>query len=128
MPSKRIKKDPAQEVQFLYFQEVMRTMQALMSASEWSVFCFIYDRTWGWSKVWDRISYSQFTNGIVDSNGVWWHRGTGLSRSSVLRALKSLEAQGLIESKIAGSGKAWAIKRQLSPPGLFVSPYERNTT
>ncbi|TAJ91966.1 MarR family transcriptional regulator [bacterium] len=127
MANNRTEHHRAQRWQFLRFQDLMRERQFAMTGTEWSLFCFIYDRTWGWSKLWDRISYSQFCKGITDATGHCWHRGTGLSRSSVIRGLKSLQAKGLIETKPAGSGIAFSIKREFAPPGLFVSKFEPDT-
>lgn len=128
MTSKRIKRDSSHEAYFLYFQDLMRRGQYLVSPSEFSVLCFIYDRTWGWSKMWDRISYGQFSTGIVDSRGHWWHRGTGLSRSSVIRALKGLEDKKLIETKRVGNGRAYSIASHFAPLELVVSPHTSTTT
>jgi len=46
-----------------------------------SALLFVFRRTWGWQKLFDQISESQFTN------------GTGLSKNTVRKALNSLETE-----------------------------------
>jgi DNA-binding MarR family transcriptional regulator len=62
-----------------------------LSGSEQKVLTFIMRQTIGFKKQWDWLAISQFTHGIGKRN-----KGTGLSRSQVVRALKSLESKGFI--------------------------------
>lgn len=103
---------------FLHFQFVMREMQYRLSPVEWSVLCFIYDRTWGWTKVWERIPYSHFTGGVQGRDGRVWHRGTGLSRSSVIRGLKGLLAKEMVVRRPLASGWQWSIHHGFTPVAL----------
>jgi len=60
--------------------------------------CLIYicRRTFGFHKESDRISFSQFIQGIKDRRGNVLDYGTGLSRQSVAQGLRSLVAAELI--------------------------------
>ncbi len=114
----RRKSDQAADEAFLHFQILMRHVQHAVSPVEWSVLCFVYDRTWGWSKRWERIPYRHFVSGIKTRDGKCWHHGTGLSRSSVIRGLKGLEAKGMIFSRPRGSSREWSILDRVEPPHL----------
>lgn len=64
--------------------------------------CLIYicRRTFGFHKETDRISFSQFMEGIKDRRGVVLDYGTGLSRQSVAAGLKNLvKAEAIVVSK-----------------------------
>ena len=66
--------------------------------------CLIYicRRTFGFHKGTDRISFSQFMDGIKDRRGIVLDYGTGLSRQAVAVALKNLakaEAIKVIKSR-----------------------------
>lgn len=58
--------------------------------------CLLYicRRTFGFHKEEDRISFSQFQNGIKSSQGRILDLGTGLSRTSINRALGNLVCAG----------------------------------
>ena len=60
---------------------------------------YIIRHTWGYNKTSDTISYDQFMDGIVKKDGTLIDVGTGLSKSSVKRSIKSLEEKGFIEVK-----------------------------
>jgi hypothetical protein len=53
-------------------------------------------RTFGFKKDQDNISLNQICHGIMRKTGKVIDRGTGLSKASAARALKSLEEQGII--------------------------------
>lgn len=77
-----------------------------LSGSEQKVLDYIVRHTWGWKKTADRISLSQFKDGIKNrKTGIWVDKGTGLRHNQTLtKALKSLEKKGFIFS-IKKSGK-----------------------
>jgi len=66
--------------------------------SEGEARCLLYicRRTLGFHKEEDRISFSQFENGIKSSQGRILDFGTGLSRPAINRALRNLRAAGAI--------------------------------
>jgi hypothetical protein len=68
-----------------------------LTGAELKVALYIARRTFGFKKDSDSISISQIANGIVKKSGERLDRGTGLGRSTVIEALKSLiEAHGLV--------------------------------
>lgn len=72
--------------------EVFDNLLADLSGAEWKVLAYIMRKTYGWHKTEDDIGLRQLTDGIPGVD-----RGTGLSKSTVALALKSLEEWGLIE-------------------------------
>jgi hypothetical protein len=85
--------------------EVLDLFLADLSGAELKCLLYIIRRTFGFQKDADSISLSQFTKGIRTDEGKVLDRGTGLARSSVVAALQSLEAQGLITSTAHWSGR-----------------------
>ena len=69
--------------------------------------CRQYGRTYGFGKEADRISLSQLAEGITKRDGSVLDRGTGIARSTVARALNTLEETGIVlrRTNPAKSGK-----------------------
>jgi DNA-binding transcriptional ArsR family regulator len=67
-----------------------------LSGSELKVLLYIVRRTFGFKKDADTISISQICNGITTREGKVLDHGTGLARSTVSKAIRRLEALGLI--------------------------------
>ena len=67
-----------------------------LGSSEVVVLLYIIRRTFGFRKLSDNISLSQLCEGITTKDGRVLDRGTGLSKATVARALKSLERKGVI--------------------------------
>ena len=61
--------------------------------------CLLYlcRRTYGFHKIRDKISLTQFVSGIKDKNGNIIDEGTKMSKPSVIKALKFLESAGIIK-------------------------------
>ena len=80
---------------------------ARLSGAELKVLLYIARRTYGFGKDNDRISLSQLADGITKRDGSVLDRGTGISRSSVARALNTLETMGIVlrQSNLADTGK-----------------------
>ncbi len=70
-----------------------------LSGAELKVTLYIARRTFGFGKESDNISLNQIANGIKKRDGAVLDRGTGLSISSVARALKSLEERQILLRK-----------------------------
>lgn len=71
-----------------------------LSGAELKVVLYVARRTYGFGKESDNISLSQISHGITKRDGVVLDTGTGLSRSSVARAIKTLEEQEIILRQI----------------------------
>lgn len=72
----------------------------LLSADSQAVLLFILDRTIGWRKVWEAISFLEFQNGIFRRRGgerVLVAPGAGLSTNRAKRAIAALRLCGAIE-------------------------------
>lgn len=67
----------------------------LLTPEEWKVLGYSIRRIFGFNKTSDRISLSQYENGLKDKDGKQLDHGTGLSRPTIVRALRSLEEFGL---------------------------------
>ena len=69
---------------------------ANLSGAEFKVLLYIARRTYGFGKGSDKISLSQISQGITKRDGTILDRGTGISRSSVVRALDTLVTMGIV--------------------------------
>jgi len=58
-----------------------------LASSELRIFLFVIRKTYGFKKTWDRISYSQLSE------------GTGITRNHINRVLKSLKQKKMIDSR-----------------------------
>lgn len=76
-----------------------------LSGAELKVLLYIIRRTFGFKRSSDDISLSQMVRGIKKKNGEILDQGTGLSKASVARALKSLEQKKIILRQRRSSGK-----------------------
>jgi hypothetical protein len=77
--------------------------------------CLLYicRRTYGFHKEEDRISLSQFTDGIKDRDSEILDYGSGLSRPSVVEALKHLVKSGIVKVRKDTSGNWFEINCEL---------------
>ncbi len=69
---------------------------AELSGAEFKVLLYIARRTYGFGKTSDSISLSQIANGITKRDGTVLDRGTGISKSSVSRAITELLEKGIV--------------------------------
>ena len=67
-----------------------------LSGAELKVTMYIVRRTFGFKKDQDDISLSQMIGGIVTKEGKVLDHGTGLSKDSVTKAVKTLAEKGVI--------------------------------
>jgi phage replication O-like protein O len=75
---------------------IFDVLMAVLSGSEFKVLLYIVRRTFGFKKLEDDISLNQIIGGIKTKDGRMLDRGTGLSRDSVTKAIRSLEEKGII--------------------------------
>jgi DNA-binding MarR family transcriptional regulator len=68
----------------------------VLSPTEMVILLYIIRRTLGFRKQADNISLKQMESGIVTRDGKVLDRGTGLSKTTILRVLKSLEAKNIV--------------------------------
>src|ERR671938_1434735 len=67
-----------------------------LTPTEWKVCSYVVRRTFGWKKASDRISLEQICHGIVRRDGSRLDYGTQLDRKTAIKALRGLEAKGVI--------------------------------
>ena len=70
-----------------------------LSGAELKVLLYIIRRTFGFKKESDNISLNQLIHGITTKDDVVLDRGTGLSKKTLLEALKNLVEKNLIISE-----------------------------
>ena len=100
--------DPAQSYDFTSFpgyaipnttqipDEFLDYHMAFLSGAEVKVMLYIFRRTLGFKRYADNISLNQLLTGIVKRDGTRLDHGTGLSKSTLLNAIKSLVEKKLI--------------------------------
>ncbi|MEZ4530527.1 MAG: replication protein [Thermomicrobiales bacterium] len=68
----------------------------ILSGGELKVLLYITRRTFGFKKASDNISLSQMLNGIRTQDGRQLDSGVGLTKKTLLQAIRSLETQNII--------------------------------
>ena len=76
--------------------EIFDSMMYHLSGAELKVLLYICRRTFGFKKTSDNISISQMLHGIIKKSGEQLDLGVGMSKPTLLRALKSLSDNGVI--------------------------------
>lgn len=94
-----------------------------LEGSEVAVYLYAAQRTIGYHKDWDAISYEQFAHGIVDRSGQRIDSGTGLSLSGVRKAVHSLVQRGLLDVRRAAN-KPNEYRIAMGLPATGVTPGE----
>jgi len=79
--------------------ELFDELLSVLSGAELKVLLYIIRRTFGFKRDADAISLSQMMSGIVTREGNRLDRGVGLSKPTLLQALRSLEASNIIETR-----------------------------
>jgi hypothetical protein len=79
--------------------ELFDELLATLSGAELKVLLYIIRRTFGFKRDADAISLSQMLSGITTKDGRVLDRGIGLSKPTLLGALRSLIAQNIIETQ-----------------------------
>ena len=67
-----------------------------LTEAELRVLIYLMRRTFGWKKSSDDVSLKQLVEGITTREGRVLDRGTGMSKSAVVRGLAGLEEKGVI--------------------------------
>ena len=75
---------------------VFDELLSVLSGAELKVLLYIIRRTFGFKKNRDNISLSQMVSGIKTRDGQVIDGGTGLGKSSVIRALTTLEEKNIV--------------------------------
>lgn len=84
-----------------------------LNGAEWKCLCYIARRTFGFQKRQDKISISQFVDGITSKEGIKLDGGTGLSKQSVISAIKVLVDVGILEKLVNTRGNKYQLVQKL---------------
>ncbi len=79
---------------------------------------YICRRTFGFHRDEDRISLSQFVDGMIDRNNKRLDFGTGLSRPSVVLALKNLVISGAVIRRASTYGFLYSLNLEMDVEGV----------
>src|SRR5437868_6834910 len=94
--------------------EAFDELMPLLSGAEWKSLCYIFRRTFGFKKVSDSITLNQMVDGITTRDGKKLDHGTGLSKSAVATALKTLIEKGIL----------LAVRNQSAEHGYEATTYQ----
>jgi hypothetical protein len=78
--------------------QVFDELLTVLTGAELKVLLYICRRTFGFKKESDNISLNQMLHGLVKKDGTRLDNGTGLSKPTLLKALRDLQDKGIIES------------------------------
>lgn len=112
---------------------VFDVLMPILSGAEFKVLLYIIRRTFGFKKREDEIALQQIISGIKTRDGRQLDGGTGLSRDSVTKAIKSLEEKGVITrnrrySEERGDQPSTYSLRFKGESGKSASPESENLT
>ncbi len=79
--------------------EVFDELLSILSGGELKVLLYIIRRTFGFKKDSDNISLSQMLHGIARRDGTHLDHGAGLSKPTLLQALRTLQDKNIIETE-----------------------------
>lgn len=100
----------------------------ILTPSEQKVLDYILRHTWGYKKVADSISHSQFIKGITKRDGTVVDKGTGIKDERTIRkALQGLEQKGFIETE-ATLGRENLYKLKINPSQEMSPPTQNDTS
>jgi hypothetical protein len=83
--------------------QLIDLLMPFLSGAEFKVAMYVVRRTFGFKKSSDDISISQMLTGITTRDGDRLDYGTGLSKSALLEALRSLERKNVLTRERRGS-------------------------
>ena len=107
------------EENYWQYPKVMNGYWHQLTGTEQKVLDYILRHTWGYQKTVDRISLSQFKNGIIIKKiGERIDWGIGIKRNEdILKAIKRLEELGFIKTfQQKGKTKEFSLVRQVNNP------------
>ena len=89
---------------FWMYPKILDLYRYQLTPQEGTTLTFILRRTVGFQKLSDKISLSQFSNGLGN-----YDRGTGLSRKQVIKSIKGLETKGYIVVRRGGKINEYSL-------------------
>ncbi len=102
-----------------------------LSGAELKVLLYIMRRTFGFKRESDNISISQMLNGLRARNGRQLDRGVGLSKKTLLLAIRSLEEQDIIMTErrrsVEKGDEPTTYRLNVLAPDAPERPFERTS-
>lgn len=100
---------------FQFPNEISDQFMDVLTPEEWKVITYLARRTYGFSKMEDRVTLSQFSRGITTRDGKRLDGGTGLSETAIKRALDELVRVGLVlrleeNNRHTNAGVLWKLQ------------------
>ena len=86
-----------------------RAWNQALPSQEFVVARFIFDRTAGWGKTWERIPVHHFTKCVVGADGTNYGGIHATSKGTVRRALESLVSKGAVLRKQSGRSYRYSL-------------------
>lgn len=118
------------EKNYYQFPKDLNGYMDILSGNEFKVLAYIVRKTWGFNKVEDKISYSQFLNGIVNKDGIKIFSGLGISEDTLARSLNKLKEKGFIDITGTGQGrrkiKCYRLKYSKTPQNQDLNKTPQN--
>lgn len=96
----------------------------LLPDAEARCLLYIARRTYGFRKVRDRISFTQFESGMRDKEGFQLDYGTGMARSSVSRGINGLIKLGIVLCEKKKSGSFYEINLEVDIEKVVAQSYQ----
>lgn len=94
-----------------------------LTAGEYSCVRFIFDRTAGWNKKWEKIPLRHFTDGFHGRDGRFWGASALKTRNSVISNIKKLLEKKIILRE-ACEGDTYKYSLNYDEIALYVTVYD----
>lgn len=90
--------------------KIVREWSFSLSLVEFRAAIFIYDRTIGWGKEWEKITTEQMVNGVWNKeNTKFFASPIGTNKNRVRKAINSLVEKGLVRKKPIGKSSMYSL-------------------
>jgi len=108
---------PEQTIDFWCYPKALNGYWHSLNGSEQKVLDYILRHTWGFNKTRDDISLTQLTSGIKN-----FDKGTGLTRPTVIAAIKTLVARGFIKKTKGRTANHYELVKNFNYSGKKLLP------
>ncbi len=110
---------PEPSTNFWSYPKALNGYWHTLSGSEQKVLDYILRHTWGFKKISDEISLTQLERGIEN-----FDKGTGLSRPTIITAVKGLIKKGFIAKKIGEKANCYELVKNFNYPSKRILPFD----
>ena len=106
-------------------RELDRHWAPALSPMEFCFVRFIFDRTFGWRKMWEKIPLRHFTDGVKTADGSFYGSVFSNSRGTVVRILKALVERGCVLRREYDNSFMYAVNSDWQP--VYPAKEDRST-